>query len=886
TGMPGLLTGPEQVAMVRRLLGDEDPADWPASFRGLLPTQTFANEVTDFLLRCQEQLIDASELERRAADRADWRRLPAFLDRYLAALTEQGRIDYGTLQAQAVLLLDDPEVQQRVGGQYRYLLVDEYQDTTIAQARLLERLYLTHRNLTVAGDPYQSIYSFRGTELHNIGDFPERFTDSKGEPARRLVLTTSFRVPAEILRAAARVTSHIDLPGGAGRVRPAPGRGSVETYGFDQQSHEAEWIAEELQRVHLLEKIPYRRMAVLVRSKRRFLPELSRALDRRRIPHDRPDARLVDHPAARLVLDCVIAATESGGEEDQAARRILLGPLFSLPLARLRELQRERARTGAAWPHLIRRSVQDGEGLADLLTDPGWAAQAPAAEGFWRLWSELPQFASIVADPARRDDLAAWSSLSQVLNRLRERDARATLQDYLRWSEQEEFEATPLLGFRPPDEDRLTLTTLHQAKGVEFDLVVIADAREGVFPDLRPRESLLGSRHLSPTQPTEASAYARFRLQEETRLAYTAMCRARRRVVWTATALGFDEGQGMPSRFLPLVAGVDTVAEAARRPPERTEAATPLEAEAWLRRIVRDPGRGQPIRLAALAALVRGADWMGRRPETFAGILVPGPDHGLVPPDLSFSPSQAEGYLQCPRQYAFRQWLHVGDEPTVYATFGSLIHEVLREAEQTAVERGDRHATIDEALAVLGRHWEPGDFGGSPWADAWRRRAEDTLRHLYEHWPSTAAPAALERSVELEIEETPWRGRIDRLEVESGRVGIVDYKTSRRPISVDEAASSVQLGFYFLAAGADREIAALGEIGSAEFWYPSQTHRRSVTRRTFDPRQIAVVEQRLQTASVGIESEDWRPIPGDHCDWCAVRLVCPAWPEGREAYSA
>ncbi|HSR15992.1 MAG TPA: UvrD-helicase domain-containing protein, partial [Gemmatimonadales bacterium] len=389
--LPTLLTGPEQVALVHELLVAEDPARWPLPHRGLLATQTFANEVADFVLRCREQLIDSGELARRAADRSDWRSLPGFLDRYEQALRREHRIDYGSLQARAVDLLADSPIAERIAEEYGHILVDEYQDTTLAQARLLALLYRPHGNLTVAGDPYQSIYSFRGAELGNIAAFPGTFPDSSGAPARRIVLTTSFRVPAEILDAAVRVTAGGRLPGGAGPVVPAPERGSVEVYRFDQLTHEAEWIAGTLERTHLREGIPYRRMAVLVRSKRHFLPELSRSLQRRGIPHDPPEARLADHPAVRSVLDLVEAAVH--GSED-AVRRLLLGPLLALPLSAMRELQRRRARSGAPWAEVIRTVDTEAGPLADLLDDPGWAAESPAAEGFWHLWSRLPAFAA------------------------------------------------------------------------------------------------------------------------------------------------------------------------------------------------------------------------------------------------------------------------------------------------------------------------------------------------------------------------------------------------------------------------------------------------------------------------------------------------------------
>jgi len=736
--------------------------------------------------------------------------------------------------------------------------------------------------------PYQSIYSFRGAEVGNIAAFPEAFPDDGGRPARRMVLTTSFRVPSEILEAAVRVTAGGALPGAAGRVVPAPGRGSVDIYAFDQQSHEAEWIAAEAQRIHLRERIPYRRMAVLVRSTRRVLPELSRALERRGIPHDEPDRRLVDHPAVRLVLDCVRAAVSTEPDRSAAVRRLLLGPLWALPLSAVRDAQRARARTGDAWPDVLRTAVPGGKALADLLDHPEWATSMPAADGFWELWSALPEFGEAVHDPARRADRAAWSSLGQVLERLAERNPAATLADYVEWSEAEDFEATPLLEFHPAEEDRLCLTTLHQAKGQEFDVVFIADAVEGVFPDLRRRESLLGVRHLAPGQPHDPAGYARFRLQEEMRLAYTAMCRAARRVVWTHTTTGFEDGRGLPSRFLPLVAGVATAALAARFPGEPGVPSTPLEAEAHLRRRMRDPGEGAPARLAALAALAAGGPWRPRDPARFAGVLERGPDDGLITSELAMSASQADAYLTCPRLYAFRRRLHVDDDGSALLFLGSLVHEVLEEAEAAALSESRPHAERDEAIAALDRRWDPASFGGGEWSAAWRRRAERIIAHLYDEWPGRGWVVAVEHPIELEVDGVRWRGRIDRVEQEardgSTTISIIDYKTGTTAPTKAEAATSVQLGFYAMAAQADPYLAPLGDVGAAEFWHPA-VRQKSVATRSFDLARLPDVARALGVAVRGIRAEDWSPLPGPACERCPVRRVCPEWPEGREAFT-
>ncbi|MDX1689499.1 MAG: ATP-dependent DNA helicase [Acidimicrobiia bacterium] len=868
---PTLLTGPEQVALVGDLLATEQPDRWPLAFRGLLGSPAFADEVADFLLRCREHLVDPDELERRAAARDDWDGLAAFLERYEAELRTRNRIDYGTLQSTAVMLLDEPGAAGSVTDRFRYVLVDEFQDTTVAQAALLDRLTAGHRNLTAAGDPYQSIFSFRGAALDNVARFPHQFAAPDGTPGRRIVLTTSFRVPAAILDAAVRVTAGGDLPGAAGPVVPAPGSAAVETYRFDQQSHEAEWIAGELERIHRRDRIPYARMAVLVRSKRRLLPELSRALDRRRIAHDQPDRRLVDHPAARILFDLVRAASLAGPEAERAIRRLLLGPLVGLALGSVRDLERARA-AGAAWAEIL-ESAGHPE-LAAIVADGGWATGRPAADGFWHVWSTLPE----IVPAARRDaDMRrAWASLSQVLGRLRERDPSTTLADYLRWSEEDDFEATPLLEFRAPDEDRLTLTSLHQAKGREFDVVVIADAVDGVFPDLRRRETLLQVRQLGSDRPADPAAWASFRLQEEMRLAYTAMCRARSRVVWTCTSTANETGAGTPSRFLSMLdPDGDLGAPAVDREP-----VTPREAEAWLLAIARDPGEPVARRLAAIAVLGSDEPWRPRPPWAVAGVLPRGADDGLVPGILELSPSQAEAYATCPRRYALERRLLVDDGAGPHAALGSLVHEVLETVEGEAIAAGRDHGRLEDALALLDERFEPGTFGGGAWAAAWHERAAGILTNLYEHWPGSGPGLTVELPVELERNGVRWRGRVDRIEEADGGVGVVDYKTSRSPATLADAAGSLQLGFYALAAAnhTGRPVTA------ASFWYPAKLLKSGVATREFDLDRLDDVLASLDAAAAGIAAERWPATPSAACDRCSVKLVCPAWPAGREAY--
>ncbi|MCY3651969.1 MAG: ATP-dependent DNA helicase [bacterium] len=894
TGLPSILTGPEQVDLVSELLASDPPHRWPVLYRRLLKSRTLAHEVTDFILRARESMIQPSRLARTAEEYPDWRALPAFMARYDQELERRDRIDYGTLMARAIEVL---RIRKSVedGPAYRYVLVDEYQDSTRAQAALLRELVEEPANLTVAADPYQSIYGFRGADLSNLARFQEYFRLS--DPVRRWILSTSFRTPAEILRAAERLTLGAGLQGAAGPVEPAPQPGQVEIRVFGQQSEEAEWIATQAVRLHIEQGVPYSRMAVLVRTKRRLLKELSRALEQRSIPHDRPDIRLADHPATRIFLDIARAAaradqTPPHGSEpaDLPIRRLLLGPLFNLGVGELRGLERRRRQQDITWPQTLRLYLDEGEVLADLLEEPSWTEHT-AIDGFWKVWTRLPQLQPLVDGPSGREFRAAWSSLAQTLARVADRDPGLTLLDYLRLIESDDFEASPLLSYRDPTEDRMALTTLHQAKGLDFDVVFIADVVEGVLPDLARHQSLLRIDRLDGMDPSDADPPSesptfstnlarRKRLQEETRLLYTAITRACQRVFLTATTAGPDETQRRPSRFLEILGGPGTTEEDAKS----GKPVTFHEAEIWLRRLLVDPAESDHRRLAAVTVLASPSTTGIRHPSRYAPLRRVGADQGLLTTGRRLSPTDAIGYNQCPRRFATERLLsaRTGDSP--YLTFGSLIHNVLEKAEQQTISTGQR-PDLDQIMALMETEIEQCDFGTTVEQEAWRRRAVELLTSLFTTWPHPdARPVLLEQPVTMKLGGFDWRGRIDRIEQNpDGTLRLVDYKTGKNPTSKVEAGQSLQLGFYYLAANADPTVSRLGTATEAEFWFPLKT-AQSLTIRKFQPDREAAIRAELKQIAQAIRAEDWSPRPGPDCDRCEVRMVCPDWPEGQEAF--
>ena len=158
------------------------------------------------------------------------------------------------------------------------------------------------------------------------------------------------------------------------------------------------------------------------------------------------------------------------------------------------------------------------------------------------------------------------------------------------------------------------------------------------------------------------------------------------------------------------------------------------------------------------------------------------------------------------------------------------------------------------------------------------------LNDVYRLWPSSGRPVGFETALKTTIDGTPWLGRADRLEARGSSVFVIDYKTGG-PVTRVEAAESLQLGYYAMAASEDPEITQHGEVVGAEFWYPKVTNKNSIGTRAFDMANLSVVRKHMVDVASAIRAEEFAPTPGPQCESCPVELVCPARRAGEEAFA-
>ncbi|MEU1967715.1 ATP-dependent DNA helicase [Micromonospora sediminicola] len=633
---PRLLTGPEQDLIIRELLDvvgeepDDDPVGWPEDLRPALRTRAFAQQLRDLLMRAAERGVGPVELARlgEKLGRADWPAAARFLREYVAVLalrdvSNRGSVAYDPaelVRAATGMLLDDPELLAAERRRLAHVYVDELADTDPAQLDLLAVVAGGGAPLVAFADPDSSTYAFRGADPAGVTTFPHRFRTASGAPAAQVTLTTSYRAGPELLAATARLARRMRGPAAHRRLRPLPDApaGAVEVRTFRSATSESAWLAHALREAHLLDGVPWSRMAVLVRSTGRQLPSLRRALHTAGVPtvvHGE-DLPLHLQPAVAPLLLLLRCALEPDRLDEEAAVALLHSPLGGAdPLAerRLRqglralalaggdrrpsgELLVEALRDPAELAAIERRWAAPAQAVAHLLATAREAAGTPGATAedvLWAVWREsglaerwAGQITRGRAATGEHETAQRWRAeaadrdLDAVLVLF---DAAARFTDRLPGARTEVF-LDHVLGQELPADtlaasadrgEAVRLLTAHAAKGLEWDLVAVAGVQEGVWPDLRLRGSLLGSERLVDVLAGRADG-AGLRaslvgqtsalLDEERRLFHVAVSRARRRLLVTAVAsaaVGGDDHEEQPSRFLHELAATDPPATGA-----------------------------------------------------------------------------------------------------------------------------------------------------------------------------------------------------------------------------------------------------------------------------------------------------------------------------------
>ncbi|HXY24040.1 MAG TPA: ATP-dependent DNA helicase [Candidatus Acidoferrum sp.] len=853
-------------------------------YRQLAEPGQFLNDFVEFFSRCQDELVSSEDYQRYAdrlaaklkeersafeedvfQERAEEVALQQEIARAYRAsedlLREKKRLSFGSLITGAVELLEKDEKYRRaLQERFRYVLVDEFQDTNIAQLRLLELLTGDVKNIVAVGDNDQAIYRFRGASFASFKLFLEKFTGWRegGDSTRfRVSLTENYRSTPNILRAATQVigqnTVSADFPKKFLNANKREGE-KIRIVELETEEEEARWVASELQRLHATGR-KWRDFAVLYRQ-HAHRDELVEELSRRRIPFVISRLSILDHPLVKDVLAYLrLIATPF---DDIACARVLSAPAWGLEAADLVRLA-ERAR-------------KEKKAIYDLLQAE--QGKLPFDSSHTAL-GELVEFVSEQRKTMRRrsareilNDLYEWLEIAQrASTQDRKYVARLTefgkewepksetggLADFVEYLDYYEQAGGAICLEDDDPGDAVQLMTVHGAKGLEFPQVFLLRVNNKKFPATeRPRVFEFPAALMKEGEPAE-----QFHIQEERRLFYVALTRAQNRL--TITTL--TEKRGKIPVFIedmlmePAIKRRD-VQQLSPKAPEASAAGKKARGSV-------EDGQLFPVSSGPPKIFSQIADWA----EIF---------HPPAPEPLLLSPSAVNGYRSCPQKYLFRYLWSLKEGPKAVLTFGSVMHTTIKRF-MGQLRKGAK-LPFEEVARIFETEWTSAGFEDDYQEKGYKEDGLEQLRAF--HAAAIANPPEVleqEKSFELPLENNVTiLGRMDQVN-SLGRddVEIVDYKTGKARKDTD-AKKDLQLSLYALAA---KEIFDWNPVRLV-FHY-LQNNQTQVTTR--DSKQLDEAEGIVQETAADIRAGEFPAKPGFVCRSCAYKPICPAHEEALSA---
>ena len=462
---------------------------------------------------------------------------------YEAQLKANNALDFDDLLVKTVQLLQtQPDVCENYQERFRYIMVDEYQDTNTVQFKLVSLLAGKYRNLCVVGDDDQSIYKFRGANIRNILDFEKEYPDAKV-----IKLEQNYRSTGNILNAANGV-----IRNNKGRKNKtlwtANGEGEkISLRQFDTAYDEAEFIAEEIKK-EVRDGASYNDNAVLYRTNAQ-----SRLLEEKFIAMNIPYKIVggINFYARREIKDILAyLKTVDNGQDDLSVRRIINVPKRGIGLTTINRIQEASDERGISFyeallaPEMIPgvgRSASKLDSFAALIEY--FKGQAEK-ESLTDLLNEILDMTGYAQNLEADDEIDAESRLQNIeelLNKAaayeedcEDRDEKATLSGFL-----EEVALVADIDSLEEDQDYVVLMTLHSAKGLEFPHVYLAGMEDGLFPSYMT---------ITGDDPEE--------LEEERRLCYVGITRAEQKLTLTCARKRMVRGETQYNRISRFVSEI------------------------------------------------------------------------------------------------------------------------------------------------------------------------------------------------------------------------------------------------------------------------------------------------------------------------------------------
>ena len=788
----------------------------------------------------QEENLPAEDAEKQAEIAGTYKK-------YQSLLAESGKADFGDQMSLCLKLFrSKPSILYKVRRRYRFILVDEFQDTNYAQFQLVRLLGGEEANITVVGDDDQSIYKFRGAAISNILNFMKIYPH-----ARQVILTENFRSTQRILDTAYRLISHnnpdrLEVRNKIDKHLTAQTEGEfpVEHLHCDTLSTEADRVAGMIRDAVDNGPSGFSDFAILIRANADADPFL-RAMNMKDIPWRFTGNRgLYSRPEVKLLISFLRVVSDP--EDSISLYHLASSELYELISMEDLNYCLNLAHTRHVSLYSILKQLNEPESMKEISADSKVTLN--------KVVQDIQRYQQESRDHITGNVLYQFINDSNYLKRLTQHESVensikikniANFFDVI-WSFAQVAREDRVVHFVPylsllieagddpgqaeadPDLDAVQVMTVHKAKGLEWPVVFMVSLLHNKFPHTRRRDPI----ELPGDLVNEELPEGDYHLQEERRLFYVGMTRAKKQLYFTSAA---DYG-GVRKRKVSQF-----VLEALDHP-QVDEVNVKARAEERIHRFA-------PVKQSVV-----------ENPAPIAESSI-----------LNLSHYQVDDYLTCPLKY---KYVHILRLPFFHHTivYGKAVH--------AAVETYFRYK-INEMPVTL-------EMLNKAYKEAWRnigflsreheeRRYEAGLAAIQRFYSSEqknpVTPKFVEEPFSFLLEMNRMSGRWDRIDEREEGIVIVDFKTSavfQQDAADKRARESLQLSIYTMAY--EQICGCRPRMLELHFLETGLIGRVDVTEKL-----LQKAREKILKAAEGIRRRDYTAIPSYMaCQYCAYSGICPS----------
>lgn len=821
----------------------------------------------EYLKYAQDLHLDtdqAGDREERAMEVARVREVANAYHVYQELLLEKNALDFGDLINYTLELFKKrPQILKKFRQQFKYILVDEFQDTNWAQYELIKILAAPKNNVMVVGDDDQAIYKFRGAAISNILNFKKDYSSRKSTSAKasaktqpalcEIFLNDNYRSGQKILDTAYNFIQQNDpdrleyqykkkkTPLNKKLKSHSTSEGSVDVISFIDKNAEIDGILAKIVDLKQKDKeATWSDFAILVRANDQAQGFVS-MMRKIGIPHQFMASRGL---YAQDIVQDIIAYLKllDNYHESSAFFRILSLPITGLNIETIINLNHLAGKkawslyyTAKVFRQHINLPFSDQKIIDKIILDidkhTKLSKEQPVSQVVYN-WLEDSGYLNMLTLEQNQYNKDQLHFLNQFYRKIRAWEEESiedtSTHNFLETLEMEiqsgEMGAMQFDAEAGPDV--VKVMTVHGAKGLEFKYVFITNLVHLRFPSTERRDPIEVPEVFIKEDLPSGDAH----LQEERRLFYVAMTRAKEKVYLTWAKNYGGATSKKPSRFIDEIAILSQ------------DINTPIK---------------EPNKI--------------NTKQSKANYPIP----------KIFSFSQLKAYEACPRQYFYNFIAKIPTKGSAHFSFGKTMHSTLQKFYQLIInnaELGQGDLFSKDKKIVMPGEKELLDFYEESWIDDWyesdsqkQKYHQDGIRILKDYYKqykdNFPIPLFLEKGFTIKIKDYSLRGVFDRVDIEQSAWKIIDYKTgqAKDKLTFDD---KKQLLIYQIAA----EEVFKQPVKELTFFYLSNN---SAVSFVGSEKEITKVKDWITTTIDNISSHDFTATPGHVCATCDFRSICP-----------